>query len=49
MLKDSLRASDYYREAALHGHLNSQFELANLYYDGGVNLKRNYMKSWGKI
>ena len=28
------------------GHLQSQFELGNLYYGGGANLERGYMKAY---
>ncbi len=41
--KDYLKAATYYEVAARLGHLQSQFELGNLYYDGGPNLKRDYM------
>ena len=38
--KDYKRASEYYSESAMLGHLQSQFELGNLYYDGGPNLEQ---------
>ena len=44
--KDYLKASKCFNEAALLGDINSQFELANLYYDGGPNLARDYMKAY---
>lgn len=44
--KDYLKASKCFNEAALLGDINSQFELANLYYDGGPNLERDYMKAY---
>ena len=44
--KDYKRASEYYEKAAMLVHLQSQYELGNLYYDGGPNLKRDYMKAY---
>ena len=43
--KDYKKSATYYEEAARLGHLQSQFELGNLYYDGGPNLERDYMKA----
>lgn len=44
--KDYLKASKCFNEAALLGDIHAQFELANLYYDGGPNLERDYMKAY---
>ena len=46
VVKDYKKASEYYYEAAMLGHLYSQCELGNLYYDGGPNLEQDYMKAY---
>lgn len=44
--KDYREAATYYEVAARLGHLQSQWELGNLYYDGGPNLERDYMTAY---
>ena len=43
--KDYKKSATYYEVAARLGHFQSQWELGNLYYDGGPNLERDYMKA----